>query len=144
MANLTISTVGLALIKGFEGLQLKAYKCPAGIWTIGYGHTKSAKPGQVINSTQADELLKADVKVFEKAVNAQNLNLNQNQFDALVSFTYNVGAGNLQKSTLLKKAKINPNDASIKNEFAKWNKANGKVLPGLTLRRKAEAELYFK
>lgn len=138
---------GLALIKSFESLQLKAYQCPAGVWTIGYGHTKGVKQGDVIDEKQADQFLKEDCIEAEKAVNAQNLTLSQNQFDALVSFVFNVGVGNFQTSTLLKKAKLNAADPTIADEFAKWNKARVKgvlsVLNGLTRRRQAESDLYF-
>lgn len=135
---------GIELIKSFEGLYLKAYKCPAGIWTIGYGHTKGVKEGQQITASQAEEFLREDVAQFERDVLKQNLRLTQNQFDALVSFVFNVGGGNFLKSTLLRKAKVNSNDPTIKNEFLRWNKAAGKVLPGLTRRRQAEADLYFE
>jgi len=135
---------GIALIKSFEGLYLKAYKCPAGVWTIGYGHIRNVREGQIISHTQADVFLRQDVEEFEKAVNSHGLKLNQNQFDALVSFTYNVGAGNFRSSTLLKKVKANPADSTIRTEFARWNKAKGKVLPGLIRRREAEANLYFE
>lgn len=138
------SDKGINLIKAYEGLVLTAYKCPADIWTIGYGHTKDVKPGQIITALQADEFLKQDLQMFEKAVNDHNLNINQNQFDALVSFTYNVGPGNLQKSTLLKKAKQNANDPTIAIEFAKWNKGGGRILPGLVKRRESESKLYFE
>lgn len=138
------SNTGLDLIKSFEGLRLESYLCPANVWTIGYGHTQGVKPGQVISEKQAESLLKGDLLVFEKAVLSHNLKLNQNQFDALVSFTYNVGPGNLAKSTLLQKVKLNSNDPAIRDEFMKWNKAKGKTLAGLTRRRKAEADLYFK
>lgn len=135
---------GLNLIKQFEGLRLKAYLCPAKVWTIGYGHTRSVSQGQEINGQKAEELLKADLLVFEQAVLSHNLDLNQNQFDALVSFTYNVGVGNLAKSTLLKTIKLNPNDKNIRNEFMRWNRAGGNILSGLTRRRRAEADLYEK
>lgn len=135
---------GIELIKSFEGLYLKAYKCPAGIWTIGYGHTKGVKEGQQITASQAEEFLREDVAQFARDVLRQNLRLTQNQFDALVSFVFNVGGGNFLKSTLLRKAKVNSNDPTIKNEFLRWNKAAGKVLPGLTRRRQAEADLYFE
>lgn len=138
------SDKGINLIKAHEGLVLTAYKCPADIWTIGYGHTKDVKPGQTITALQADEFLKQDLQMFEKAVNAHNLNINQNQFDALVSFTYNVGPGNLQKSTLLKKVKLNVSDPTIAIEFAKWNKGGGRILPGLVKRRESESKLYFE
>lgn len=139
-----IGNKGIELIKSFEGLFLTAYKCPAGIWTIGYGHTKGVKQGQQITANKAEEFLREDVAQFEKDVLKQNLKLTQNQFDALVSFVFNVGGGNFQKSTLLRKAKVNSNDLSIKDEFLRWNKAAGKVLPGLTRRRQAEANLYFE
>lgn len=135
---------GIALIKSYEGLKLEAYKCPAGVWTIGYGHTKGVIEGQVITKDQADIFLKEDLSDAEKAVNKQNVLFTQNQFDALVSFTYNLGSGNLEMSTLLKKAKVGPNDVTIKSEFAKWNKAKGEILNGLIRRREAEANLYFE
>lgn len=139
-----IATTGVKLIQDFEGLELKAYKCPAGVWTIGYGHTKGVKQGDVITPAQATAYLQADLTDAEKAVNSQNLRINQNQYDALVSFTFNVGTGNFLKSTLLKKVKINPDDTSIRSEFAKWKYGSGKVLPGLVRRRESEANLYFK
>ncbi|NDW10456.1 lysozyme [Dysgonomonas sp. 520] len=142
------SNSGVDFIRSHEGLVLTAYKCPAGVWTIGYGHTKGVKQGDRITEKEAIEYLKEDLEDSEKAVSSQNLKLNQNQFDALVSFTFNVGSGNFKSSTLLKKAKANPNDPTIRNEFAKWNKAKVKgvltALPGLTRRRKEEADLYFK
>ncbi|MCL1933978.1 MAG: lysozyme [Candidatus Azobacteroides sp.] len=139
---------GIELISSHEGLRLNAYKCPAGVWTIGFGHTKGVKQGDVITVTEALELLREDVRDAENTVNKNLPNPNQNQFDALVSFVFNVGSGNFQSSTLLKKAKANPNDKSIADEFAKWNKArNGSgnlvELPGLTKRRREEADLYF-
>ena len=139
-----IAITGVKLIQEFEGLELKAYKCPAGVWTIGYGHTKGVKQGDVITPAQATAYLQADLTDAEKAVNSQNLRISQNQYDALVSFTFNVGTGNFLKSTLLKKVKINPDDSSIRSEFAKWKYGSGKVLPGLVRRREAEANLYFK
>lgn len=136
---------GIDLIKSFEGCELKAYKCPAGIWTIGYGHTSGVKEGMAITKEKAKELLEHDISIkYECYINAYSLKINQNQFDALVSFVYNVGPGNLYKSTLLKKIKINHNDPSIATEFMKWKRGGGKVLPGLVKRRKAESELYFK
>nr|WP_297164289.1 lysozyme [uncultured Dysgonomonas sp.] len=139
-----IAITGVKLIQDFEGLELKAYKCPAGVWTIGYGHTKGVKQGDVITPAQATAYLQADLADAEKTVNSQNLKINQNQYDALVSFTFNVGTGNFLKSTLLKKVKINPDDTSIRSEFAKWKYGSEKVLPGLVRRREAEANLYFK
>ena len=111
------SPKGIALIKEFEGLRLKAYKCPGGVWTIGYGHTAGVKPGMVISERQAEEYLKADIIAFEKYLNSLGLAINQNQFDALISFIYNVGTGNFSSSTLLRKVKANPLDNSIMDEF---------------------------
>ena len=137
------SDKGIGLIKRFEGLRLKAYLCPAGKPTIGYGHTKDVKLGDVITEEEAEQLLREDLIVVENEINRHNLNLNQNQFDALVSFVYNVGIGNFRTSTLLKKIKANPNDKTIANEFKRWVYSNGKRLPGLVKRREEEAELYF-
>ena len=137
------SPKGIALIKEFEGLRLKAYKCPGGVWTIGYGHTAGVKSGMVITEAQAEEYLKADLIVFERYLNGLGLALNQNQFDALVSFIYNVGTGNFSSSTLLRKVRANPQDNSIVEEFLRWVYSKGRVLPGLQRRRLAEMKLYF-
>ena len=145
----SISKVGIDLIKSFEGCYLKAYKCPAGVWTIGWGTTEpidGVKPheGMVITQKQADELLIKNLKGYENAVNEYiTYSINQNQFDALVSFAYNCGNGALKTSTLLKK--LNAGDVhGAANEFLRWNKANGKVLNGLTRRREAERKLFLK
>ncbi|MBC8581103.1 lysozyme [Zhenhengia yiwuensis] len=144
-----ISEVGVNLIKSFEGCSLKAYKCPAGVWTIGWGTTEpinGVKPheGMIITQQQADELLIKNLKDYENAVNKYvTYSINQNQFDALVSFAYNCGNGALKTSTLLKK--LNAGDVhGAANEFLRWNKANGKVLNGLTRRREAERKLFLK
>ena len=137
------SSKALELIKQFEGLRLKAYLCPGGVWTIGYGHTAGVKSGMVITEAQAEEFLQSDIAVFEKAVNDQNLALTQNMFDALVSFTFNVGVSNFKRSTLLCKIKVNPLDNSIMDEFLRWVYSKGRVLPGLQRRRLAEMKLYF-
>ena len=137
------SEKGINLIKKFEGCKLTAYKCPAGIWTIGYGHTRNVHKGEVIIQQQADELLKQDLLVYEEGINVMKLNINQNQYDSLVSFAFNLGLGALQKSTLLKRIKVNPNDTKIKDEFLRWSYAGGKQLKGLLLRRQAECDLYF-
>lgn len=137
------SHVGIALIKSFESLRLEAYRCPAGIWTIGYGHTAGVRRGDRIDAQKAEQLLTDDLRRFEDVVNRECPGINQNQFDALVSFTFNVGTGNFQKSTLLKCVKANPLNVNIRYEFSRWNKANGMVLSGLIRRRKAEADLYF-
>jgi lysozyme len=145
MANYKIGKKGLDLIKSFEGLRLTSYLCAANVVTIGYGSTgKHVKKGMVITEDYANRLLLEDVSRFQKAVNKMvTSNISQNQFDALVSFAFNLGEGALQKSTLLKKVNANPMDASITGEFAKWNKAGSKVLAGLTRRRESEAKLYF-
>lgn len=135
---------GIALLKRHEGLKLQAYKCSAGVLSIGYGHTKDVTKGLKITAAQAEEFLKQDMTWAEKAVNNENLQLNQNQFDALVSFVFNVGATAFKNSTLLKMIKVNPNSANIPSEFAKWKLAGGKIVPGLSARRKLETELYFK
>ena len=134
---------GIALIKEFEGLRLKAYKCPGGVWTIGYGHTAGVKPGMVISEAQAEEYLMADLIASEKYLNDLRLAINQNQFDALISFIYNVGTGKFSRSTLLRKVRANPQDNSIMDEFLRWVYSKGRVLPGLQRRRLAEMKLYF-
>ena len=137
------SPKGIALIIEFEGLRLKAYQCPGGVWTIGYGHTAGVKPGMVITEAQAEEYLKANLIAFERYLNGLGLALNQNQFDALISFIYNVGTGNFTNSTLLRKVRANPQDNSIMDEFLRWVYSKGRVLPGLQRRRLAEMKLYF-
>lgn len=142
-----ISEKGLALIKEFEGLYLEAYKCPAGVWTIGFGTTEpiNGQPiqaGMKITKEMAETLLLNNLKTYEAGVNnAVKVKLNQNQYDALVSFAYNCGVGALQKSDLLKY--LNQGEyGKASDEFPRWNKANGKVLNGLVRRRKAEQELF--
>ncbi len=132
-----------SLIRQFEGLRLTAYKCPAGVWTIGYGHTSGVVPGMVITKEQADEFLMRDIETTENIVRVECPGLRQYQFDALVSFVFNVGGGNFRKSTLLKKIKANPDDNSIMDEVLRWVYANGIVLSGLQKRRLAEMRLYF-
>ena len=145
-----IGTKGLDLIKSFEGLKLKPYLCPAKVPTVGYGSTFYENDKKVkltdpsITEQRASELLLDSLKGFERYVDSYcRDDINQNQFDALVSFCYNLGPANLKSSTLLKKANVNPNDPTIAQEFLKWNKAGGKALKGLTKRRQAEADLYF-
>ena len=133
---------GLDLIKEFEGCKLKAYLCPANIWTIGYGHTGLVKEGDRVTKKEATLLLKQDVAKFERGVNEKvKVPLSQNQFDALVSFTFNVGLGAFSKSTLLKKLNaLDYNGAT--NEFKRWNKGNRRILVGLTRRRLAEENMF--
>ncbi|EWC39045.1 lysozyme [Stutzerimonas stutzeri] len=136
------SQKGLDLIKSFEGLRLSAYKCPADVWTIGYGTTAGVKEGQTITKKRAEELLREDVTRFEQQVNRMvNVPLTQGQFDALVSFTYNLGAANLSNSTLLRLLNAGLYaDAAL--QFARWNKAGGQVMAGLSRRRAAEQKLF--
>lgn len=146
-----ISQTGIDLIKSMEGLRLEAYKCSAGVVTIGYGSTfypdkSPIKIGDKLkNKNEAEELLKVTLQGFENTVSGlfYNVTLTQNQFDALVSFAFNVGTSALANSTLLKKIKVNSNDKTIELEFNKWVNGGGKKLPGLVKRRKAEAKLYF-
>jgi lysozyme len=145
-----LSQKGLELIKSFEGLSLKPYVCAGGINTIGYGSTyytngkKVTLQDKPITKEQAEELIKHSLSTYEKAVDSFcRDDISQSQFDALVSFAYNLGTGALQKSTLIKKVNANPQDPTIKAEFFKWNKAGGRALAGLTKRRQAEADLYF-
>lgn len=144
------SDSGIRLIQEFEGLRLTSYLCSAGVPTIGYGATYYAdgtkvKLGQTITKEQAVQMLKEHLKQFEGSLIGllNKTNVNQNQFDALVSFTFNLGAGNLAKSQLLRFVKANPNDPKIAAEFAKWNRAGGLVSTGLVRRRKKESQLYF-
>lgn len=142
--NCEASETGLALIRLFEGLSLFRYKDAAGYDTIGFGHL--IVPGERFNEPlmphEADSLLKKDVKRIERGVNKLVVvPLFQNQFDAIVSFTFNLGEGNLRKSTLLKRVNAERHDL-VPAEFVKWVKAAGVILRGLVLRRNAEAELY--
>lgn len=134
---------GIDLIKSFEGCKLTAYKCSAGVWTIGYGHTQGVYQGQTISQIEADRLLDSDLTKFEMGVRNLVGNLPDNKIDALTSFAFNLGLNALKTSTLLKKVKANPNDMTIRNEFERWVFAGGKRLEGLVRRRKAEADLYF-
>ena len=144
------SKKGIDLIKKYEGFRSKPYLCPAKVPTIGYGATyypngqKVKLSDPAIDEKHASILLEAMLVPYEKAVDSFcRDDINQNQFDALVSFAYNLGTSALKNSTLLKKVNINPKDKTISSEFAKWNKGGGKVLKGLVLRRNDEAKLYF-
>ena len=137
-----ISQEGLSLIKKFEGCELEAYKCAAGVWTIGYGSTSDVEEGMEISQERADMLLLEDVEVFEEAVNnLVEVDLEQNQFDALISWTFNLGPTNLKNSTLLKVLNNKDYDG-VPAQIKRWNKAGGKVLQGLIRRREAEALLF--
>lgn len=147
---MNLNEAGKSLIKSFEGCKLKAYKCPAGLWTCGYGSTwypdgTKVKEGDVITQERADELFEIIAEDFSNKVRPLiKKELTDNNFSALVSFAYNAGVGNLKNSTLLKKVNANPEDETIRAEFLKWVRANDRVMQGLVKRRKAEADLYFK
>lgn len=141
---MNISRNGIDLIKKFEGCRLTAYKCPSGVYTIGYGHTSGVKKGQRITQKEAEAYLREDVKKFENGVNkCVSVPLNQNQFDALISFTYNCGLTAFKNSTLRKKLNARDYEGAGK-ELLRWNKAGGVVLEGLKRRRKAEKDLFDK
>ncbi|UJA61010.1 lysozyme [Enterobacter hormaechei] len=142
------SEKGIALIKQFEGCKLTAYQDSVGVWTIGYGWTqpvdgKPIRAGMTIKQETAERLLKTGLLSYESDVSRLvKVGLTQGQFDALVSFTYNLGARSLSTSTLLRK--LNAGDyAGAADEFLRWNKAGGKVLNGLTRRREAERALFL-
>ena len=138
-----ISDKGFQLIKDFEGCELKAYQCAAGVWTIGYGHTKDVQEGDICSLEKAEHLLQRELEEeYEKYINELvTVPMNQCQFDALVSWVYNLGPANLKKSSMLRvlnEGKYEEVPAQIK----RWNKAGGKVLDGLIRRREAEAEMF--
>ena len=137
-----ISKNGLDLIKQFESLQLKAYKCSANVWTIGYGHTKNVKEGDRISQDQANCFLMQDLYSVERAIiRLVKVKLNQNQFDALCSLIFNIGISAFNKSTLL--AKLNNGDyVGAAEQFRRWNKVNNVVMAGLVRRRQAEEDLF--
>ena len=141
-------TEGLSLIKAFEGWRSEAYRDSVGVWTIGYGHTAAAGaprpvPGMVITKAEGERMLRNDLLIYELAVNnALKVDVTQNQFDALVSFCYNVGPGNFKKSSVLRYTNEGRFD-EVPARLLLWNKAGGKVLRGLTRRRKAEGHLFI-
>lgn len=146
-----IGELGLRLLKSFESCILKPYKCPAGVPTIGWGNTfyedgtKVTLKDAPITQQRADELLNHMLKDFDKYVDSYCVDtINQNQFDALLDFAYNCGVQDLKNSTLLKLVNKNPSNPAIRAEFARYNKSGGNALAGLTRRRAAEADLYFK
>jgi len=137
-----ISKEGIALIKKFEGCELEAYLCPANVWTIGYGRTKNVKEDDMCTYLQAEEWLEEELTEYENYVkNLVKVELNQNQFDALVCWTYNLGPSNLSKSTMLKL--LNAGDYhTVPSQMKRWNKSKGEVLDGLVRRREAESLLF--
>ena len=141
----SINKDGLELIKWFEGLSLKAYKCPANVWTIGYGHTGfDVSEGMLISTERAEELLKQDLEKFENIVNrGLKVEVTENQFSALVSLCYNIGGGAFLKSTALRKVNLLDFDGAVEG-IKMWNKAGGRILAGLVNRRNAECILFVR
>lgn len=141
-----ISQEGIDLIKRFEGFRSKPYKCPAGVWTIGYGTTRGVTASTPeVSEAEAEAMLRKDVAGFEKQLSFLPTTLKQNQYDAIVSFVYNLGVAAFQGSTLFRVIATFPNDAArIRAEFGRWVHAGGKKLDGLVKRRAAEAELYCR
>ncbi|MFI8415488.1 lysozyme [Serratia sp. NPDC078593] len=141
---MNIGANGTDLIKKFEGLRLHAYQCSANVWTIGYGHTQGVRPGDIIIQEEADKFLQLDIVESEHAVNQRvSVPLTQNQFDALVSFVFNVGVGHFSKSTLLKKINADDYDGCAQ-EFLRWVHVGGVATAGLIKRREAEQALFLK
>ncbi|MGB9154217.1 MAG: lysozyme [Alphaproteobacteria bacterium] len=137
-----INQDGIDLIKEFEGLHLTPYLCPGKIWTIGYGHTRTVRSGMQITQAQADQLLDEDLRLFERAVSRLvSVPLSDNQFSALVCFSFNVGAGNFESSTLLKLLNRGWYE-QVPAQLMRWNRANGEVFGGLARRRAAESRLW--
>ncbi len=141
--NMQISEDGLALIRKFEGCELTAYKDAVGIWTIGYGHINGVSDGDTCTESEADDWLKEDTRRAQTCVNQSvSAELTQNEFDALVSFVFNLGCGALRGSTLLKLVNDGRMDEAA-SQFLRWNHAGGRELAGLTARRHAESELFM-
>jgi len=139
-----INEAGLELIKDCEGFRAQAYLCPAGVWTIGYGHTRGVRSGQRVTEQEAEQLLQEDLADAQAAVERYiAVPLTDNQFAALVSFTFNLGAGSLKTSTLRRRLNTGDYDA-VPSELARWVKAGGKTLKGLVKRRAAEGELFMR
>ena len=140
--KMKISEEGKALIKKFEGCELEAYKCPAGVWTIGYGHTKGVQQGDIWSQDHAEHMLDVELEEYEGYINdLVDVELEQHQFDALVAWVYNLGVGNLISSTLLVKLNAGLYE-DVPHEIKRWNKANGEILEGLVRRRESESLLF--
>lgn len=139
-----ISDRGLEIIKEFEGFRARAYICPAGVWTIGYGHTRGVKAGDVVTEQQATELLRNDAKEAEEAVtDLVKVELSQWQFDALVSLVYNIGSGNFYNSTICRLLNEGCDDEDrLRHAWCMWKRAGGRTLSGLIRRREKEFKLF--
>lgn len=137
-----VNAAGRALIKEFEGLRLQAYPCPAGLWTVGYGHTRTARPGMVISAEQAEWLLDDDLRLAARDVSRLvTVPLNDHQFAALVSFLFNIGAKNFAESSLLRLLQRGWYE-QVPAQLMRWTKVRGEAMGGLTRRRAAEARLW--
>lgn len=136
------SDILIEAIKGFEGFRAEAYKCPAGVWTIGYGHTGGVKKGQRVSPARAEELLLADLRSAEESVSRLGVARTQGQYDALVDITFN--CGDMSKSTLVRKIREGAGKDEITKEFMQWVHSDGKVLPGLMKRRAWDADRFFQ
>ena len=143
MRLMKTSNQGKNLIKEAEGLRLDAYKCPAGVPTIGWGHTKGVKMGQHITVQQAEDLLVEDIAPIERLLNALKINFRQEQFDALVSWIFNLGAGNFKSSTMYKLILADARDEEITDSLIRWTYSGKQQLPGLMKRRVAEANIFI-
>ena len=143
MRLMKTSNQGKNLIKEAEGLRLDAYRCPAGVPTIGWGHTKGVRMGQHITVQMAEDMLVEDIGPLERLLNGMRINFRQEQFDALVSWIFNLGAGNFKSSTMYKRILENANDEEITDQLIKWTYSGKQQLPGLMKRRVAEANLFI-
>ena len=140
---MTTSNQGKNLIKEAEGLRLEAYLCPAKVPTIGWGHTKGVQLGQHITVQQAEDMLVDDIAPIERLLNGLKINFRQEQFDALVSWIFNLGEGKFKGSTMYKRIIANAKDEEITDQLVKWIYSDGRPLPGLIKRRVAEANLFI-
>ena len=143
MTIMNTSQKGIDLIKEFEGCVLKAYKCPAGVWTIGYGTTQGVRPNMVITQAQAETFLKRDIKPIERLLNGMGINYTQEQFDALTSWIYNLGAGAFKSSTMYRYIVAKRKDVEITDQMVRWVNSGGRPLLGLKRRRVAEANMFI-
>lgn len=143
MRLMKTSNQGKNLIKEAEGLRLEAYRCPAGVATIGWGHTKGVRMGQRITRETAEDMLVEDIAPIERTLNGLKINFRQGQFDALVSWIFNLGAGNFRSSTMLKRILADADDEEITDQLVKWTYSGRQQLPGLMKRRAAEANLFI-
>ena len=140
---MTTSKKGIELIQMFEGCRLTAYKCPAGVWTVGYGSTKDVKAGMKITQAEADKRLLDDISPCERVLNNMGINYRQNQFDALISWLFNFGSAKFASSTLKKKILSHASDVEITDQIVKWVNAGKVPLLGLKRRRVAEANMFL-